>query len=171
MKKTLLLGCGVSREKRMGVEGDHDWGHLVTADIDPSTGCDVVCDLNDDSLPFSDAEFDEIYAFEVLEHIGKQGDWRGFFDQFGEYHRILKDDGRMFISVPSTHSPWALGDPGHTRVLPIECFYFLSQDHYEQVGRTACTDYRPWWKGDFQVAAHEDDAMQLRLVLKKVPHG
>ncbi len=130
MKKTLLLGCGVSREKRMGVEGDHDWGHLVTADIDPSTGCDVVCDLNDDSLPFSDAEFDEIYAFEVLEHIGKQGDWRGFFDQFGEYHRILKDDGRMFISVPSTHSPWALGDPGHTRVLPIECFYFLSQDHY-----------------------------------------
>ena len=60
MKKTLLLGCGNSRDKRMGVEGDHDWGQLVTADIDPGTGCDVVCDLNDDSLPFSDAEFDEM---------------------------------------------------------------------------------------------------------------
>jgi len=167
-KRHLLLGCGNSREKRMGVAGDDQWGDLVTLDIDPSTGCDVVHDLDALPYPFEDAEFDEIYAFEVLEHFGRQGDWRGFFGQFAELHRVLKPGGLVFITVPSMAGPWVWGDPGHTRALPLECFWFLSQNHYAQVGTTSCTDYRHVWRGDFRIMSNEDDNVSLRLVLQKV---
>jgi SAM-dependent methyltransferase len=167
MKRQLLLGCGNSREKRMGVDNDEGWGDLVTLDIDPSTGCDVVHDLDALPYPFRDAEFDEIYAFEVLEHCGRQGDWRFFFAQFSELHRVLKPGGYIFLSVPSMDSPWLWGDPGHTRALPVGAFNFLAQKHYAQVGTTSCTDYRPWWRGDLEIAGSQDGDGSLRIALVK----
>lgn len=168
MKSSLLIGCGNAREKVLGFGPDEGWGELVTLDIDPDTGCSVVHDLNELPYPFRDEQFDEIAAYEVLEHCGTQGDWRFFFGQFAEFYRILKPGGFVFATVPSMQGPWVWGDPGHTRALPIQCFCFLSQDHYAQVGQTACTDYRPYWKGDFQLVDHTDDGLSLRLALRKV---
>ena len=153
--KALLLGCGNSRRRVIDPTGVHpEWDELVTLDIDPDCGADVVFDLDYLStylqLPFEDGEFDEIHAYEVLEHVGRKGDWRGFFNEFAEYHRVLKRGGHMVVTCPRWDSPWAWGDPGHTRVLSEHTFAFLSQANYEQVGSTAMTDYRGVWKGNFQ---------------------
>jgi len=165
--KCLLAGCGNSREKRLGLNGNAQWGELVTLDVDMTCKPDVVHDLNYLPYPFADAEFDEVHLYEVLEHVGTQGDWRFFFRQFAEFHRILKDGGRVYITVPSMTSPWLWGDPGHTRALPEGAFYFLSQKHYEQVGTTACTDYRAIWKGNFEIEGKQETDYSLALVLRK----
>lgn len=163
--RQLLLGCGNSRTKRMGEASE--WGELVTLDIDPSTGCDIVHDLDVLPYPLADDEYDEIHCYEVLEHVGRQGDWRGFFAQFSELHRILKPGGVIFITVPSLTSMWLWGDPGHVRALPIGAFHFLAQRHYAQVGKTSCTDYRPWWKGDLEIIGQEEANETLSLALRK----
>ena len=167
--KQLLIGCGTNRQKKVTIPGMAvEWDELVTLDIDPGLKPDIVHDLNLLPMPFSDNMFDEIHAYEVLEHCGKQGDWKFFFDQFYEFWRILVPGGLMIGTVPLWDSPWAWGDPGHTRCIPKEAFTFLSLEQYAQLGTTAMTDYRPWWKGDFEpLGIHEEDH-QMGFVLKAI---
>lgn len=153
----LLIGCGTSRDKRVTFDAiPKTWVELTTLDSDPSVEPDVVHDLNIVPYPFEDNMFDEIHAYEVLEHCGKQGDWRFFFDQFYELWRMLKPDGYLVGTCPMWDSPWAWADPGHTRVLSKECLIFLDQTEYEQCGKTALTDYRGWYEGDFKTISVEE---------------
>ena len=149
--KSLLLGCGNNREKRLYYESKPDWaGDLVTIDMNPDCGADVVWNLEQRPLPFGDEEFDELGAFDVLEHIGRQGDWKGFFEEFAEYWRILKPGGLFFIVVPI--GPDYHADPGHTRFFGPTWFMFLSRDWYriQLEEKRPVTDYRWFWKRDFK---------------------
>jgi SAM-dependent methyltransferase len=130
--------------------GHEDWTKLVTLDINPDHKPDVVHDLEDIPLPFADNTFDELHAYEVLEHTGRQGDWRFFFAQFSDFWRILKPDGVLCGTSPLGDRPWAWGDPGHTRIISKECFLFLNQEEYRQVGTSPMSDYRFVYKADFQ---------------------
>jgi SAM-dependent methyltransferase len=133
-----------------------DYSAPVTLDLDPTTNPDVLWDLNTLPYPFDSDSFDEIHAYEVLEHCGSQGDWRFFFAQFQELWRILKPGGRLIFTVPAPGSVWVWGDPGHTRAIPPEQMIFLSQAEYEkQVGKTAMTDYRHVYSADFEAQAIE----------------
>lgn len=150
--RELLLGAGNQRRKKLYRPGEQGWDELVTLDIDPCCTPDVLWDLNDQPLPFADGEFDAIHAYEVLEHVGRQGDWRGFFAEFAEYARILRPGGLLIISCPKWDSPWAWGDPGHTRILSAQQFTFLDASQYaEQIGATAMTDYRGVLRCDFRL--------------------
>lgn len=163
----LLIGCGNQRRKVITFkEIGQDWTALTTLDIDPSTGCDVVHDLNVLPLPFADDQFKEIHAYETLEHCGRQGDWRFFLDQFGEFYRILQPGGYLIATVPMWDSPWAWGDPGHTRVITKGSLVFLNRDEYEQIGKTAMTDYRPWLKCDFKTVAISEKNDTFGFVLQ-----
>lgn len=168
IKTELLIGCGNSRDKRMSKQGDPPgWSNLTTLDFSADCGPDVVHDLEVLPYPFADNSFDEIHAYEVLEHTGQQGDWRFFFAQFGEFYRILKPNGCMFITVPTWNSVWAWGDPSHKRVLSLASVTFLSQVEYtKQIGKTSMSDYRETWKGDFQPVYHEiiEDTTKIVLV-------
>ncbi len=148
----LLIGCGRRLEKQMVWNGSRDWNGRVTLDINPDNKPDVVHDLTKFPLPFEDNTFDEIHAYEVLEHTGQQGDWRFFFEQFSEFYRILKPNGVIMGTSPHWSSPWAWMDPGHTRAMGPEMMVFLSQKNYtEQVGKTPMTDYRFVYKADFDL--------------------
>lgn len=163
----LLIGCGASRQKQITCEGiASEWTALTTLDIDPSTGADVIHDLNVTPYPFADDAFSEVHAYEVLEHLGRQGDWGAFFAQFGELWRILKPGGYLVATVPMWDSPWAWGDPGHTRVIPKESLIFLNRAEYGQLGRTAMTDYRAHWRGDFETLAVEETEHRMAFVLR-----
>lgn len=148
----LLLGCGSSRAKKLAVNGRSTWLDLTTLDYNADHNPDVVYDMAQLPLPFADDSFDEIHAYECLEHVGSQGDYKFFFAQFSDLWRILRHDGVVVGTVPLPTSPWAWGDPSHTRVIPKESFVFLCQPQYTaQIGVTAMSDFRFCYRADFDV--------------------
>lgn len=179
----LLLGCGNSREKKIKLHGSEDWKELVTLDHDPTCNPDVVFDLGwigqwvgfipgvskTTSLPWGDNTFDEIHAYEVLEHCGEQGNYRLFFSQFTEFWRILKPDGMFCATVPHWQSLWVWGDPSHTRHINEGTLAFLSQKEYvKQVGKTSMSDFRRLYHADFDVLHTERSGESLVFILKAV---
>lgn len=169
----LLIGCGNHREKILKApQSPAVWTELTTLDLDPNCGADVEWDMERLPLPFSDDQFDEVHAYHVLEHTGRQGDYRFFFAQWTEFWRILKPGGIFCGIVPAPGSIWVFGDPGHTRVLPPEVFTYLCQPQYdEQVGKTALADYRHVYRADFDLVGNgtiPDDPDQFFFVLQAV---
>lgn len=167
--RELLIGCGSRREKLLKIPGHESFTHLTTLDINSDHNPDVVYDLERLPLPFDDGEFDEIHAYEVLEHIGRQGDYKTFFAQFSEFWRILKPGGYLCATCPSYKSMWAWGDPSHTRVLTSGSLVFLSQAQYEkQIGKTAMSDFRYLYKANFESAFVQEDDNLLAFVLRAI---
>ncbi|HUF81637.1 MAG TPA: class I SAM-dependent methyltransferase [Burkholderiales bacterium] len=167
--RELLIGCGNSRRKRIDPSRTWRWDELVTIDHDPNCGADVVHDLECVPWPFEENSFDAVHAYCVLEHLGRQGDFRPFFATFGEIHRLLRPGGHLMGIVPSRTDKWLWGDPSHTRAIQPESLVFLSQRQYaEQVGVTPMTDFRWLWKGDFETVGAADDGRDFAFVLQAV---
>lgn len=164
----ILLGCGAIWERRLECDRD-GWNDLVTVDIDKSKNPTLVWDLNKIPLPFDDNSADEIHAYHVLEHIGTQGDWRFFFDQFTDFWRILKPGGYFCGITPMWNNMWAWSDPGHTRVISKGSLVFLSQKQYKmQIGLTTMTDYREYYKADFDTVFEQQAGGDFGFILKAV---
>lgn len=162
----LLIGCGNDRRKRHWFDRE-EWTDLVTIDHDPNCGADILHDLEQTPWPLDDDRFDEVHAYEVLEHLGRQGDYSAFFAHFGEIYRILKPGGTVFATCPSWQSIWAWGDPSHTRIISQASIAFLNREAYEkQVGRTPMTDFRWLWKGDFEPLHVEDNGSKFVFAMK-----
>lgn len=170
MKKELLIGCGSSRVKRMTADGTKTFDNLTTLDYNKHHNPDVVWDLmNDEVLPFKENSFDEIHAYEVLEHIGHQGDWKLFFKQFSVFWNVLKPGGHLLASCPSRHSVWAWGDPSHTRIMQPEQLVFLHQPCYTaQVGSTSMSDFRFVYQADYDIILNQDDGESFMFILQAV---
>lgn len=167
MKQELLIGCGRRFDKRLTADGKWTFHNPTTLDYNPDHGTDVVWDLNNLPLPFEDNLFDEIHAYEVLEHIGSQGDYKTFFAQFTEFHRILKPNGYFMATCPSRHSPWAWGDPSHTRVLQKENLHFLVQENYtKEVGVTSMSDFRSIYSVDYTIVYSKEDDNSFQFILQ-----
>lgn len=165
----LLLGSGSSRDRRLSVDGRRGWTGLVTLDMVADHNPDVIHDLEQVPWPFADDTFEEVHAYELLEHLGRQGHFSSFFLHFSEIWRILRSGGILAATCPSYRSMWAWGDPGHTRVLTSGSLVFLDQEEYhKQVGVTSMSDYRAWWAGDFRTIWVEETAEAFRFVLQAV---
>lgn len=165
----LLIGAGSTRDKRIHTKGRERWNGLVTLDINDDHQPDVVWDLTNFPLPFVDNQFDEIHAYEVLEHTGAQGDYKFFFAQFTEFWRILKPNGMLFGTCPHWKSVWAWGDPSHTRVIQKEQFMFLSQQEYKnQIGKTPMSDFRYIYQADFETEMVQETEVHLLFALKAI---
>lgn len=164
----LLLGCGSSRVRKLQVAGRAEWSALTTLDCNADHAPDVVHDMGALPLPFGDDTFDEIHAYECLEHVGAQGDYRFFFAQFSDLWRILKPGGYLLGTVPLPTSVWAWGDPSHTRVIPRESFTFLHQPAYAQVGVTPMSDFRFCYHADFDIVHLADSGDVLEFGLQAV---
>jgi SAM-dependent methyltransferase len=156
--RELLLGCGNRTNKQLRFQfSPNEFLNLTRLDIDPDCKPDVVHDLDALPLPFEDNSFNELHAIDILEHTGRQGDWRFFFAQFSEFWRILKPGGYFIGVCPKWDSFWAWGDPGHTRVITPQSLLFLDQAQYGQVGDTPMTDYRHVYKANFRTMFTTED--------------
>ena len=174
--RELLLGCGRSRDKRLDPRGAiQPWQSLTTLDNNRAVEPDVVHDLNsaDVSLVdlFGGGVFDEVHAYEVLEHLGSQGDGVAFFWIFFQIWGVLKPGGVLCGTCPSRFSEWLWGDPGHTRAILPADLHFLRQPFYAQCDATPPTtasDYRYLWHGDFEIRRSTDDLTTHKFVLEAV---
>ena len=173
--EVLLLGCGTFKQRKLQIRGrteDFSDSNVTTIDVDPNCNPTIVMDLDGlgkdgKRLPFEDDTFDEIGAYNCLEHFGRQGDWRGYFLEFEEYHRVLKPGGLFCIIVPNRADYFA--DPGHTRFFDTNHFGFLNQDFYEQnrEANTCFTDYRHVWKKNFALYEPLITEAHIAVVLVK----
>lgn len=92
-----------------------DWlaelGYRVATDLDP-TGLRPgdVCAAAD-RLPFGDATFDVLAAFDVIEHVAFED------DALSEFARVLRPGGWLLVSVPAYQWAWSQLDElaGHHR--------------------------------------------------------
>jgi len=165
----LLIGSGSRTHKDLVVEGiPAAFINVTRLDNNADHEPDVVWDLQQHPLPFEDNSFDEIHAYEVLEHLAQQGDYKFFFAEFCEYWRILKPGGLFIASVPSRSSVWAWGDPSHTRIIQPQSMVFLDQDEYtRQVGVTTMSDFRYLYKAHFKtVYSREEEGGRFYFALR-----
>lgn len=178
MYRELLIGCGFRRVKqvnpwkltiepiRADVQQFQDWQALTTLDINSECKPDLLCDLDDTSRSLRAGMWknstgvdedgvllwnwwDEIHAYEVLEHLGSQGDYRSFFWLFESLYNILKPGGFLVATVPSRYSEGLWSDPGHRRAITPSTLLFLDQSYYYDVGTDVRSDYRFVYSGDF----------------------
>lgn len=191
----LLLGCGFSRAKLLALPGEpHEWKELVTLDCNPRCDPDLHFNLNDrgrwrghcrrpslrrvmelDAPDFEggtlkESYFDEVHAYEVLEHLGSQGDAEAFFDCFANIHRVLRAGGHLFATCPSRFSPWLWGDPSHRRVICAESLAFLSQEVIARNRKdgTAMSDFSNLWTRDFKVVSMSDNHERFIFCLRAI---
>jgi len=164
--KELLIGCGSRTIKDLSIDKDNSFKNVVRLDNNSDHEPDIIHDLNIHPLPFIDNDFDEIHAYDVLEHLSSQGNYKFFFSEFSEYSRILKPKGLFFASVPSVESVWALGDPSHTRVFQKQWLSFLNQDFYKDVGKTQMSDFRYIYKADFKTVYIHETTDKLYFILE-----
>lgn len=167
--RELLVGAGSARDKRVWFDKNSTFANLVTIDINPDGRPSVLADLGSLPLPFKDNSFDEIHAYEVLEHMGVQGDWRFFFAQFDEFARILVPNGIFVATSPPATSKWLWGDPGHTRYMGPEVYTFLQRHEYsKQIGNTTMTDYRRYFKSDWEKIALQSTGEEFLVMLRNL---
>jgi len=161
----LLVGAGSRIGFPLYPVGLAEPDELVRLDVNPAHNPDVVWDMEKTPWPLESYSFDVVGAFEILEHLGRQGDEVSFFSHFYEIWRILKSGGVLVGTCPSYKSMWAWGDPSHKRVITSGSMTFLDQSKYSEVGVTPMSDFRHLWKGDF-VAEHVkegDDFLEFGL--------
>lgn len=167
MQQALMLGAGFAppaRRSRAASSCPDSEVIWTTLDCNPDCQPDILFDLNDIEIPYHqlpvDAEtFDEIHAYEVMEHYGHQGDHIGFFRGMRELWRVLKPQGILFGTCPLPSSPWAWADPGHRRVVSSGTLAFLGLPMYRKLGDGPVSDYRRyvdpcWWNVDFEEGEH-----------------
>jgi SAM-dependent methyltransferase len=196
----LLLGCGFSRDKRLGLPGKPlVWSDLVTCDFNPKCKPDIRCDLDpyvskyagatfcweveeanergirycerdDEQLFFKENMFHEIHAYEVLEHLGEQGNAAAFFNCFYNLHRLLRPGGHLYATCPSRYSEWAWGDPSHTRIICAATLAFLSQAVIaaNRKAKSAMSDFSGLWDRDFKIVSASDNQQTFIFCLQAV---
>jgi len=167
------------------------WRNLTTLDLNPNVGADLQCDLN--AAPpwcaivngepfhrvFESDYWDEIHAYEVLEHLGQLGDAHSFLGHFSELWRLLKPNGYLCATVPSWHSRWFWGDPSHRRAIVAESLVFLDQEQYRfqiddriAAGQapTNMSDFRDTlgYRADFKLVDQHDNRTTFTFILQAV---
>ena len=111
-RATLNLGCG-----RKPIPG------AVNLDVTPDTSPDIVHDLNRRPWPFSDNQFDEVMASDVLEHLD---DLVGVME---ELNRVCSAGAIIRVTVPHYSCANAFTDPTHRHYFGWFSFDYFTGEH------------------------------------------
>ncbi len=112
MKRILNLGCGRKHHP-----------DAVNLDVTPDTGPDVVHDLNVFPWPFEDGQFDEVLAYDVIEHLDN------VVRVMEEIHRICRPGAVVRITLPHFSSANAYTDPTHRHSFGAFSFNYFTGEH------------------------------------------
>ena len=112
MNDILHLGCG--RKYMTGA---------VNVDISPDVGADVVHDLAAVPWPFPSDAFNEVHAFDVIEHLDD------IPRVMEELHRVCKKGALVHITVPHFSSGNAFTDPTHRHQFSYFSFDYFGNEH------------------------------------------
>jgi hypothetical protein len=135
------IGCGT--KKRDGYTG---------IDVLPLPGVDIVRDVDQHGLPFSDGTIVAVHSSHFLEHV------RDLVFVMNEIHRVCVDGAIVTLIVPTLLGPWAAADPTHVRLFNARSFgYFTGQEEPGYAGITA----------RFDLLAQEVDT-EIRVTLRAV---
>jgi hypothetical protein len=146
------LGCGTHKaEGFIGVD-------LVDAD-----GVDVIANLNG-HFPFPDNSVDFLKAHDIIEHLPDR------IHTMNEIWRILKPDGIVDISVPSTDGRGAFQDPTHVSFWNINSFMYYCQEFPPYLA--GCQSHYGF-KGQFSIVSIDEknsgnQVIQVHAVLKAI---
>ena len=110
MKKILNIGCG---KKLIPGAVNLDWIKLP--------GVDVVHDIEKTPWPFRANEFDEVHAYNILEHVNN------FVKIIEEIHRILKPSGLLILTGPYYMHKDTFTDPTHKRGFTNKTFQYFEE--------------------------------------------
>jgi SAM-dependent methyltransferase len=111
-RRVLNLGCG-----RRRVEG------AVNVDVTAETRPDVVHDLDVRPWPFPADHFDEVLAYDVLEHLAET------IPALEEIHRVCRRGARVRITVPHFSCANAFTDPTHRHFFGRFSFGYVTEGH------------------------------------------
>jgi ubiquinone/menaquinone biosynthesis C-methylase UbiE len=116
MKNKLNIGCGKD------IREDY-----VNLDIAKLPDVDVVCDIDNNPLPFDDNTFEKVVCNDVLEHVETAKVLR-------EIHRVTKEGGTVEIRVPHFTSANNFIDPTHKKNFSFRTFNFFTKDSMHDRG-------------------------------------
>jgi SAM-dependent methyltransferase len=110
----------------LGAGGDIREGY-INHDMFSLSGIDIVHDINLYPWPWADNSFEEVIAYDLLEHLDN------FMEAIEEIHRILLPGGILKLSVPYWNSCVRYIDPTHKTGFHEDTFKFFDpSSHYCQ---------------------------------------
>ena len=114
--KTLDLGCGA--KPRNPFNADEVYGIDVREDLDNRV---KQADLAVEPIPFPDAFFEYVSAYDFIEHIPRivyaPHRRNAFIELMNEIYRVLKPIGVFLSSTPCYPHPSAFVDPTHVNFI------------------------------------------------------
>ena len=156
MRKILELGSGRSPYSEQQAE-------VIHLDLVPGPDIEVVMDLNTiaplfggKKLPFPDETFDHARAFDIIEHVVF------VVPLMEEIHRVLKDQGTLFIHTTHYKNPNAFTDPTHFHAFTLESF-----DYWDPSTATGAR-YGYFAIGKFKILEKKEDYQELAFTLQKI---
>lgn len=129
----LDLGCGAiprnpyRRDEVFGID-------LGSAHSSGASGATIVsANLATQAIPFADAAFDSVSAYDFLEHVPRvlsDGNGTGvrfpFIELMNEISRVLAPGGLFYALTPAYPAPEAFVDPTHVNILTARShLYFV----------------------------------------------
>lgn len=110
-RRVLNLGCG-----RRRVEG------ALNVDVSELVAPDVLCDLDRRPWPFPDDEFEEVLAYDVVEHLAD------VLAAFEEIHRVSRAGALVRVTAPHFSSANAYTDPTHRHLFGYRTLDYLTEE-------------------------------------------
>jgi glycosyltransferase involved in cell wall biosynthesis len=160
MTKTLDLGCG--SKPRNPFNADEMFGIDVRDDL----GANIKCaDLVIEPIPYEDASFDFVTAYDFLEHVPRviynPTRRNPFVELMNEVYRVLKPGGYFLSSTPAYPHGEAFQDPTHVNIMTDQTLPL----YFDDTTRAAAMY---GFNGAFRIATHEWRGPHIFAVMQKV---
>jgi SAM-dependent methyltransferase len=114
--------AGRPRQLNLG-SGRKPLAGAVNVDRVVETSPDAVCDLDRRPWPFAAGCFDEVCAYDVLEHLDD------LVATMEEIHRVCRDGAVIRITLPHFSSANAFTDPTHRHKLGYFSFHYFTGEN------------------------------------------